>query len=142
MATKILLALLIERRFICQIESRGDIFGQPERARIMDNIGYFMSEAPFLVLIIASTVKLVAWRRSRANRPVFGEEDRRVLSQTAHYGPSRWEFYPRFVLAVFAVLAVSLLQFIALAPLGAAVLTATLVLSSAAIVRALLLTSW
>ena len=108
----------------------------------MEHIGYFLSEAPFLVLIMASAVKLVAWRRSRARRPVFGEDDRRVLAQTAHYGPSHWQFYPRFLLAVFAVIAVSLLQFITLAPFGAAVLTAALLLSSAAIVRGVLLAAW
>lgn len=108
----------------------------------MEHIGYFLSEAPFLVLIIASSLKLVAWRRSRANRPVFGEDDRRILYQTAHYGPSSWQFYPRFFLAVFAVIAVSLLQFIALAPFGAAILTASLVLSCAAIVRGVLLAAW
>jgi hypothetical protein len=108
----------------------------------MEHIGYVLSEAPFLVLIIALAVKLVAWRRSRARRPIFGDADVRVLSQPAPYGPSHWQFYPRFLLAVFGVLAVSLLQFVALAPLGAAVLTATLIVSSAAIVRSILLTEW
>ena len=108
----------------------------------MEHVGYVLSEAPFLTLIIALAVKLVAWRRSRARRPIFGESDRRVLSQTAPYGPSHWQFYPRFLLAVFGVFAVSLLQFVALAPLGAAVLTATLIVSSAAIVRGVLLTEW
>jgi hypothetical protein len=105
----------------------------------MEQIGYILSEAPFLVLIIAATVKLVSWRRARANRPQFSDLDRATLFRAPSGRPRRFQFYVRFLLAVFAVLVAGLLQFIALAPFGAAVLTAALVLSSAAIVRGLLL---
>jgi hypothetical protein len=105
----------------------------------MEHIGYILSEAPFLCLIIAATIKLVSWRRARANRPGFSDLDRDTLFRAPDRRPRRWQFYARFLLAVLAVLGVGLLQFIALAPLGAAVLTAALVLSSAAIVRRLLL---
>lgn len=108
----------------------------------MENFGYILSEVPFLALIVVFTVRLIRWRRSRINRPLFGDHDRRMLKQKPHYAPSQWQFYPRFLLAVVAVLAVSLLQLITLAPLGAAVLTSTLVLSSAAIVRRVLLSAW
>ena len=53
--------------------------------------------------------------------------------------PSTLEFYCRFVVAVLAVTAVGLLEFIVLAPFGAAILSATLLLSILAIVRHLLL---
>ena len=105
----------------------------------MEDIGYILSEAPFLVLIIVLAIKIVAWRRERLHRPAFSDQDRRALFRAAAYGPEQWQFYPRFLLAVFGVLAAGWLQFIALAPLGAAVLTATLVISSAAIVRSVLL---
>lgn len=108
----------------------------------MEDIGYILSEAPFFALIAGLTVWLIRWRRARLERPLFGERDRRLLRQKPHYAPSQWQFYPRFLLAVFAVLAVSLLQLVALAPFGAAVLTATLILTSAAIVRKILLSAW
>ena len=108
----------------------------------MEDLGYLLSEAPFLALIVVFTVRLIRWRRSRGGRPLFDANDRRVLEQKPCYGPSHWQFYPRFLLAVLAVIAVSLLQFVALAPFGAAVLTTTLVLTSAAIVRGLLLDAW
>ena len=105
----------------------------------MEDIGYILSEVPFLALIIGFAIKLVSWRRASANRPSFSDHDRRALFQAAPYGPEHWQFYPRFLLAVIGVIAVGLLQFLALAPLGAAVLTSTLVLTSAVIVRGVIL---
>ena len=107
----------------------------------MEDIGYILSEAPFLALIIGLPVKLVSWRRLRAHRPSFSDHDRQTLFHAAPYGPDHWQFYPRFLLAVLSVTAIGLLQFIALAPFGAAVLTAILVLTSAVIVRGVLLGS-
>ena len=105
----------------------------------MEDIGYILSEAPFLALIIGFTIKLVSWRRARANRPSFSDHDRRALFQAAPYGPEHWQFYPRFLLAVTSVMTLGSLQFVALAPLGAAALTATLVLTTAVIVRGVIL---
>lgn len=105
----------------------------------MEDIGYLLSEAPFLALIIGLAVKLVRWRRARNNQPSFSEHDHRALFQAPPYGPQHWRFYPRFVTAVVGVVATGLLQFVTLAPLGAAVLTATLVLTSATIVRGVIL---
>lgn len=106
---------------------------------IMENFGYFLSEAPFLILIVWSSVKLVRWRRSRENRPWFSDKDHHMLFHAAQYGPEHWKFYPRFILAVLAVTALGLLQIIALAPLGAAILAGALVLTSAAIVHEVIL---
>ena len=110
-----------------------------EQSDIMEDIGYILSEVPFLALIIGVTIKLVSWRRARANRPIFGDHDRQTLFQTAPYGPEQWKFYPRFLLAVTSVMTLGSLQFVALAPLGAAALTATLVLTTAVIVRGVIL---
>ena len=111
-----------------------------EHSDIMEDIGYILSEAPFLALIIGFAVMLVCWRRWRANRPGFSDHDRRALFHAAApYGPNHWRFYPRFLLAVLAVTTLGSLQFIALAPLGAAIVTGVLVLTSATIVRGVIL---
>jgi hypothetical protein len=106
---------------------------------IMENFGYILSEAPFLILIVWSAVKLVRWRRSRENRPWFSDRDQQMLFHAGRYCPGRWEFYPRFVLAVLAVTTLGSLQIVALAPLGAAVLAATFLLTSAAVVHGVML---
>ena len=105
----------------------------------MENFGYVLSEAPFLVLIIWSAVKLVRWRRFRDNRPGFSDQDQQILFHAARYRPDRWEFYPRFVLAVLTVTTLGSLQMIALAPLGAAILAGTFLLTSAAVVHGVML---
>jgi hypothetical protein len=53
--------------------------------------------------------------------------------------PSRFRFYSKLALAILTVTAVGYLQFITLAPLGAAILSGTLLLTAATIVRRLLL---
>ena len=106
---------------------------------IMENFGYILTEAPFLILIVWAAVKLVRWRRFRENRPWFSDKDQQMLFHAARYGPDRWEFYPRFVLAVLAVTTLGSLQIVALAPLGAAVLAGTFLLTSAAVVHGVML---
>ena len=105
----------------------------------MEKFGYFLSEAPVLFLMIWLAVRLVRWRRSRENRPCFNEVDRRVLFHAAQYRPDTWQFYPRFAFTVFAVATLGSLQIFVLAPLGAAIITTALVLTSAAIVHGVLL---
>jgi hypothetical protein len=106
---------------------------------IMENFGYILSEAPFLILIVWSVVKLVRWRRSRDNRPAFSDNDRYMLFHAAQYGFEHWQFYPRFVLAVLGVTTLGSLQIIAMAPVGAAILAGVLILTSTAVVHGLML---
>ena len=109
---------------------------------LMEKLGYLLSELPVLALIIWLTIKIVHWRRARENRPRFNEADRRMLFHAAPYGPDRWQFYPRFVLAVLAVGILGSFQMAVLAPLGAAIVTGVVVLTSAAVVQGVLLHDW
>ena len=105
----------------------------------MDRIGYFLSEAPVFFFVIWFSIRLVQYRRYRQNRPIFTENDRRMLFQRPKDQPSSFIFQLKLALAILAVTIVGYLQFIALAPLGAAILSCTLLLTSATIVRQLLL---
>jgi len=105
----------------------------------MEQIGYVLSEAPVFFLVIWFAVRLVQFRRYRNNRPIFTATDRRLLDSRPRIAPSTVEFYCRFVVAVLAVTAIGILEFIVLAPFGAAIVSGTLLLSSAAIVRRMLL---
>ena len=105
----------------------------------MEKIGYILSEAPVFLFVVWFAIRLVQFRRYRNKRPIFTATDRRLLESRPRIDPSTVEFYCRFVVAVLAVTAVGLLEFIVLAPFGAAIVSGTLLLSSAAIVRHMLL---
>ena len=105
----------------------------------MEELGHVLAELPVLVLMIWFAIKIVQWRRSRANRPRFSEDDRRILFRQSPYAPDNWRFYPRFTLAVLAVMISGFLQVTILAAFGAAIITAAFVLTSAAVVHGVLL---
>jgi len=104
----------------------------------IEKFGYILSEAPVLFFIAWFAVRWVQLRRRRNKQPASMENDRRMLRRAAEYGPRDLQFYPRFAVAVVAVTMTGLLEFAALAPFGAAILTGTFLLSSAAIVQRLL----
>ena len=105
----------------------------------MEKIGYVLSEAPVFFLLIWFAVRFVQFRRYRDNRPVLTPADLRLLGSRPRIDPRSREFYFRFALAVLAVSMIGVLEFIVLAPFGAAILSGALLLTSAAIVRAVLL---
>jgi len=105
----------------------------------LEKLGYILSEAPVLILMVWSAVWIVRWRRSRENRPWFNQQDQRLLFHAAEYRPNTWAFYPRFILAVFAVAILGFIQLVILAPLGAAIGTGAFILTSAVIVHGVLL---
>ncbi|HMA82473.1 MAG TPA: hypothetical protein VKR81_16360, partial [Candidatus Binatia bacterium] len=105
---------------------------------LLDKFGYILSEAPVLFFIAWFAVRWVQLRRRRNKQPDSLANDRRKLRRPAEFGPRDLQFYPRFALAVIAVTMTGLLEFTALATQGAAILTGTFLLSSAAIVQRLL----
>jgi hypothetical protein len=105
----------------------------------MERIGYLLSEVPVFIFVIWFAVRLVQYRRYRNNLPMFTENDRQMLFRRPKDSPTTFRFYLKLALASLAVAAVGYLEFIMLAPLGAAILSGTLLLTSAAIVRQLLL---
>jgi hypothetical protein len=104
----------------------------------MEKFGYLLSEAPVLIFVIWFTVRFVQFRRRRNNQPVFSEVDRRTLFGSSRHHPNTLKFYLKLGLAILAVIAVGAIEFIALAPLGAAIITGALILTSAMIVHKLL----
>jgi len=106
---------------------------------LMDQLGYIISELPVLVLMIWFAVRLVQLRRARENRPAFTEDDRRILFEAVQNRGRTWRFYSRFALTILAVTALSVVEIIALAPFGAAIVAGALLLTAAAIVQRLLL---
>jgi hypothetical protein len=98
----------------------------------MDEIGYVLSEVPVLLFVIWFAFRLVQYRRYRRNQPIYSDKDFQLLfSKTNLEQP----VFPGLARAILAATAATYLEILTLAHFGAAILSATLLLTSAAIVR-------
>lgn len=105
----------------------------------MDRIGYLLAEAPVFFFVIWFAFRLVQYRRYRKHLPIFTDRDRQMLFQPPKNRQNTLRFCLKLALAILAVTAVGFIEFVALAPFGAAILSGTLLLTSATIVRQLLM---
>jgi hypothetical protein len=103
----------------------------------MDEIGYVLSEVPVLLFVIWFAFRLVQYRRYRRNQPIYSDKDRQLLFKTkTPLEPP--VFRLGLARAILAATAATYLEMLTLAPFGAAMLTAALLLTSATIVRCFL----
>jgi hypothetical protein len=98
----------------------------------MDEIGYVLSEVPVLLFVIWFAVRLIQHRRYRRNQPIYSDKDRQLLFSKTPEAPV---FCLGLARAILAATAVTYLEILTLAPFGAAILSAALLLTSAASVR-------
>jgi hypothetical protein len=104
----------------------------------MDKLGYIISEAPVFFLVIWVAVRLVQYRRYRNKQPLFSERDRAMLfpeKKIDLHSPVRRVKFARCILLATAA---TYVEFLILAPLGAAILCVALVLTTAGIVHGIL----
>jgi len=106
---------------------------------LMENLGYILSEAPIFFLILWFAVRLVQYRRYRRNQPIHTNEDRQMLSRSVKTNFASPVFRLKMARAILAVTAAIYIEMLILAPFGAAILTGALLLTSAAIVRRIVL---
>jgi hypothetical protein len=104
----------------------------------MEELGYVISELPALVFVIWFAVRLFQFRRRQRNQPPFSDRDRRLLFGTAGRPVINGMFLFKFGLAIVAVSLIGVLEILVLEPLGAAILSGVLLLTSIAIVHNLL----
>lgn len=97
----------------------------------MENLGYFLSEAPVFFLVIWLSTRLVQLRRSRARRPLYSESDQQLLFHYFHDHRKSAAFYVRLACAVLVAGVIGAFEFLVLAPFGAAILATALILSTA-----------
>jgi hypothetical protein len=104
----------------------------------MDKIGYILSEVPVLLFVIWFAFRLVQYRRYRRNQPIYSDKDRQLLfsKTTSTLEPPVLRL--GLARAVLAATAATYFEILTLAPFGAAILSAALLLTSAAIVRCFL----
>ena len=105
---------------------------------LLDKLGYVISEIPPLLFLIWFAVKFIQFRRRQRQQPVFSDADRELLFGGAKRRPAGAIFYVKLGLAATAVATVGFIEILVLAPLGAAILTGVLLLTSTAIVHQLL----
>jgi hypothetical protein len=101
----------------------------------MDKIGYVLSEVPVLLFVIWFAFRLVQYRRYRRNQPIYTDKDRQLLFSKIRTTVEPPVFRLGLVRAVLASTAATYFELLTLAPFGAAILSAALLLTSAVIVR-------
>ncbi len=105
---------------------------------LMDKLGYLLSEIPALFFIVWFAIRFFQFRRRQNHQPSYSQTDKELLFGTRRRRRAKIELYLRLALAIVAVSAIGVLEFLVLAPLGAAIVTTSLVLTSTAIVHHLL----
>jgi hypothetical protein len=104
----------------------------------MDNLGYIISEAPVFFLVIWVAVRLVQYRRYRNKQPLFSERDRAMLFPENKVDLRSPALRVKFARCILLATAATYVEFLMLAPLGAAILCIALVLTTAGIVQGIL----
>jgi hypothetical protein len=98
-------------------------------------MGYILSELFMLLLVIAMTKWILLFRRALRARPLITENDRRLLIEPIRITGSAPVRYLRYALAFTLVVTFGAIEIAIVSQFGATILTGTLVLSSATVVR-------
>jgi len=105
----------------------------------MEKIGYILSEAPVFFFVMWFGIRLVHIRRYRNQQPIYGERDWRLLYESANLSLLSPIMRLRLARSILAATAAIYVEFLVLAPFGAGILSAALLLTTASIVQRILL---
>ncbi len=106
---------------------------------IFEQMGYILWEGLMLGCVVAGTLAVVVLRRKMNQIPRLIKHDLKSLFRKPPSPLSKPGFCLRFVLAVSLFSCIAVLEVLALAQLGAAILSVSLVVSCASIVNSILL---
>lgn len=104
----------------------------------MDKLGYIISEALIFFLVIWFAVRFVQYRRRRNKQPLFSERDKALLFPQNKIDLRSPVLRVRFARCILLATAATYVEFLMLAPFGAAILCITLVLTITGIVHGIL----
>jgi len=104
----------------------------------MEKLGYIISEAPVLFLVIWFAVRLVQFRRHRNKQPMFSARDKALLFPQNQISLRSPVVRVKFARCILLATAATYVEFLALAPFGAAILCVALTLTTAGIVHQVL----
>jgi len=105
----------------------------------MEKLGYIISETLVLFFMIWVAVRLVQYRRYRNKQPLFSERDAALLFPRGKFDLRSSIRRVKFARCILLATAATHLEFLVLAPFGAAILSVALVLTTAGIVNTILL---
>lgn len=106
---------------------------------ILEQMGYVLWEGLVLVCVVAGSLAFVILRRKISGRPARIHQDWKSLVNNSPAPVSKAKFCLRFALAVFLFSCIGLFETVVFAPLGAAILSVSLLVSCAGIVNIVLL---
>ena len=106
----------------------------------MEKLGYILSEAPVFFFVMWLGIRLVHIRRYRNNQPLYTEDDWRMLYQSTKLSLVSPIMRLKLARAILAATAAIYVEFMVLAPFGAGILSAAVLLTTASIVKRVLLT--
>lgn len=104
----------------------------------MDKLGYIISEAPVLFFVIWISVRLIQYRRYRNKQPLFSARDEALLFPQKKIDLRSPLQRVKFARCILYATAATYVEFLVLAPLGAAIMCIALVLTTAGIVNSIL----
>ncbi len=104
----------------------------------MDQLGYIISEAPIFLMVIWFAVRLVQFRRYRNHQPIFSDRDKAFLYPQKKLDLRSPERRVKFARCILFATAATYIEFLVLAPLGAAIMAIALMLTTAGIVHGVL----
>lgn len=105
----------------------------------MEKIGYLLSEAPIFFFVLWFGIRLVHIRRYRNKQPIFTERDWRLLYESAKLSLVSPLMRLRLARSILAATAAIHIEILVLAPFGAGILSAAILLTTASIVQRILL---
>jgi hypothetical protein len=105
----------------------------------MEKLGYILSEAPVFFFVMWLGIRIVHIRRYRNNQPLYTERDWRMLYESAKHSLVSPVMRLKLARTILAATAVIYLEFLVLAPFGAGILSAAVLLTTASIVQRILL---
>jgi hypothetical protein len=105
----------------------------------METIGYILSEVPIFFFVVWFGIRLAQIRRHRNQQPIYTERDWRLLYQSAKLTLVSPTMRLRLARSILAATVAIYVEFLILAPLGAGLLSAAVLLTTASIVQRILL---
>jgi hypothetical protein len=125
----------MDRRFLYEANGSLANFRTKERTVLMSKMGYILSELFMLLLVIAMAKWILLFRRGLSARPLITDNDRRLLKEPIRVTGNAPVRYLRYALAFTLVVIFGALELAVVSQFGATILTGTLLLTSAAVVR-------
>jgi len=106
----------------------------------MEKLGYIISEAPVLFLVIWFAIRVLQYRRHRKQRPLFSAGDEALLFPHQKVDLRSPIMRVNLARCILLATAATYAEFLVLATFGAAILCVALVLTTAGIVHRVLFT--